>query len=25
MFRDSANMFLDLFRIRGNQLKGLYR
>ncbi len=25
MFRDSANMFLDLFRIRGNQWKGLYR
>jgi glycosyltransferase involved in cell wall biosynthesis len=25
MFRDSMNMFLDLFRIRGNQIFGLYR
>jgi glycosyltransferase involved in cell wall biosynthesis len=25
MFRDSLNMFLDLFRIRRNQWKGLYR
>jgi dolichyl-phosphate beta-glucosyltransferase len=25
MFRDSVNMFADLFRIRRNQLKGLYR
>ena len=25
MFRDSVNMFLDLLRIRRNQLRGLYR
>lgn len=25
MFRDSVNMFADLFRIRRNQLRGLYR
>ena len=25
MFRDSVKMFTDLFRIRKNQLKGLYR
>lgn len=25
MFRDSLNMFVDLFRIRRNQLRGLYR
>jgi glycosyltransferase involved in cell wall biosynthesis len=25
MFRDSVNMFLDLLRIRWNQLRGLYR